>query len=89
VRRAEIFFDPQQHLSHGVPLPVVFAGLSSALAEAADWISADLILCFLRDRGPEEAMATLRAARPVESRTSDRGGTGTRIGAALAGHWAY
>jgi adenosine deaminase len=66
VRRAEIFFDPQQHLSHGVPLPVVFAGLSSALAEgqAAHGISADLIMCFLRDRGPEEAMRTLRAALP-------------------------
>lgn len=66
VRRAEIFFDPQQHLSHGVPLQVVFAGLSSALAEGqtAHEISADLIMCFLRDRGPEEAMATLRAALP-------------------------
>lgn len=64
VRRAEIFFDPQQHLSHGVPLAAVLAGLSSALAEgqAAHGISADLIMCFLRDRGPEEAMATLRAA---------------------------
>jgi adenosine deaminase len=66
VRRAEIFFDPQQHLSHGVSLQVVFAGLSSALAEgqAAHGISADLIMCFLRDRGPEEAMRTLRAALP-------------------------
>lgn len=66
VRRAEIFFDPQQHLSHGVPLQVVFAGLSSALAEgqAAQGISADLIMCFLRDRGPGAAMETLRAALP-------------------------
>jgi adenosine deaminase len=66
VRRAEIFFDPQQHLSLGVPLQAVVAGLSSALAEgqAAHGISADLIMCFLRDRGPEDAMATLRAALP-------------------------
>jgi len=66
VRRAEIFFDPQQHLSNGVPLQAVFAGLSAALAEgrAAHGISADLIMCFLRDRGPEEAMQTLRAALP-------------------------
>ena len=64
VRRAEIFFDPQQHLSNGVPLRAVFAGLSAALAEgqAAHGISAGLIMCFLRDRGPEEAMRTLRAA---------------------------
>jgi adenosine deaminase len=66
VRRAEIFFDPQQHVSRGVPLQVVFAGLSSALADgqAAHGISADLIMCFLRDREPEEAMQTLRAALP-------------------------
>ncbi len=66
VRRAEIFFDPQQHLSNGVPLQAVFAGLSSALVEgqAAHGISADLIMCFLRDRGPQEAMETLRAALP-------------------------
>ena len=64
VRRVEIFFDPQQHMSRGVPLPAVIGGLSSALAEgqAAYGISADLIMCFLRDREPEEAMATLRAA---------------------------
>jgi adenosine deaminase len=64
VRRAEIFFDPQEHISRGVPLPVVIGGLSSALAEgqAAHGISADLIMCFLRDREPDEAMATLRAA---------------------------
>ncbi len=66
VQRAEIFFDPQQHVSCGVALPVVFAGLSSGLAEgrAADGISADLIMCFLRDRGPADAMETLRAALP-------------------------
>jgi adenosine deaminase len=66
VRRAEIFFDPQQHVSLGVPLPAVIAGLSSALADgqAAHGVSADLIMCFLRDRGPEAAMETLRAALP-------------------------
>jgi adenosine deaminase len=82
VRRAEIFFDPQQHLSHGVPLPVVFAGLSSALAEAqaADRISADLIMCFLRDRGPEEAMATLRAALPYRRHFIGVGLDSTEVG---------
>ena len=64
VRRTEIFFDPQQHRSNGVSLAAVFAGLTSALAEAraAHGISAALIMCFLRERGPEDAMATLRAA---------------------------
>lgn len=62
VRHAEIFFDPQAHLSRGVPLEVVFAGLSAAFKDGP--ISAALILCFLRDRGPEEAEQVLRAALP-------------------------
>jgi adenosine deaminase len=66
VRRAEIFFDPQTHLGRGVPLAAVFGGLSAALADGQreHGISADLILCFLRDRGPAEAAETLRAALP-------------------------
>ena len=61
VRRAEIFFDPQTHLRHGVPLEAVFGGLTAALADgvAEHGISADLILCFLRDLGPDAAHDTL------------------------------
>ncbi|MEQ4719083.1 adenosine deaminase [Nonomuraea sp. B19D2] len=62
VRHAEIFFDPQAHLSRGVPLEVVFGGLSAALKDGD--VSAALILCFLRDRGAEEAEQVLRAALP-------------------------
>ena len=82
VRRAEIFFDPQQHLSHGVPLGALFAGLSSALAEARAvyGISADLIMCFLQDRGPEEAIATLRAALPYRQHFIGVGLDSTEIG---------
>jgi adenosine deaminase len=66
VRRAEIFFDPQTHLANGVPLGTVFAGLSAALADGAarHGVSADLILCFLRDLGAAAAEETLRAALP-------------------------
>ena len=66
VRRAEIFFDPQTHLANGIPLDVVFGGLSRALADArvALGISADLILCFLRHLGGQAAMETLDAALP-------------------------
>ena len=83
VRRAEIFFDPQQHLSAGVPLAAVFAGLSSGLAEgeAAHGMSADLIMCFLRERGPDEAMAMLRAALPHR-----RHFIGVGLDSAEAGH---
>jgi adenosine deaminase len=66
VRRAEIFFDPQTHLANGVPLDVVFGGLTAALADGArdHAISADLILCFLRDLGADAAGEVLRAALP-------------------------
>ncbi len=66
VRRAEIFFDPQTHMANGVPLAAVFGGLSAALADGAarDGVSADLILCFLRDLGAGAAEETLAAALP-------------------------
>ena len=65
VRRAEIFCDPQTHLRNGVPLEVMFGGLGAALAEArADGLSADLIVCFLRDLGGEAAEDLLRQALP-------------------------
>ena len=66
VRRAEIFFDPQTHQSNNVPLAAVFGGLTAALADGQrdHGISADLILCFLRDHGPDAAAETLRAALP-------------------------
>ena len=70
VRRAEIFFDPQTHLANGVPLEEVFGGLTAALADGVldHGISADLILCFLRDLGPDAADAMLRASLPFRDR---------------------
>src|SRR6185312_1860171 len=49
------------HLANGVPLEEVFGGLSAALADGArdHGISADLILCFLRDLGADAADAVL------------------------------
>jgi adenosine deaminase len=66
VRRAEIFFDPQTHLGYGVPLEAVLGGLAAALDDAREdhGISADLILCFLRDQGADAARDTLRKALP-------------------------
>lgn len=59
VVHAEIFFDPQSHTRRGVPLSTVILGLSDALEEAPDrfGMTASLIMCFLRDRGPQEACA--------------------------------
>ena len=64
VRHAEIFFDPQAHVSRGVPFEAVVDGIGAALAEAArdQDLSGGLILCFLRDRPVAEAEQTLTRA---------------------------
>jgi adenosine deaminase len=82
VRRAEIFFDPQTHLGHGVPLAAVFGGLTAALADAEreHGVSSALILCFLRDRGPDAAAETLRAALPFRDQFIGVGLDSTEIG---------
>jgi adenosine deaminase len=66
VRHAEVFFDPQTHLTNGVPLEAVIGGLAAAFGRSDEThgVSSALILCFLRDRGPDAAMETLRAALP-------------------------
>jgi adenine deaminase len=82
VRRAEIFFDPQTHLANGVPLEEVFGGLTAALADGArdHGISADLILCFLRDLGPQAADAMLRASLPFRDEFIGVGLDSTEVG---------
>ncbi|MGH1522713.1 adenosine deaminase [Leifsonia sp. L25] len=64
VRHAELFFDPQAHVSRGVPIEAVVDGISAALAEAERdaGMSGGLILCFLRDQPVESADAILSAA---------------------------
>ncbi len=64
VLHAEIFFDPQAHSARGVAFATVIEGLHRALEDGAAklGISAKLILCFLRDRPAEDAMATLEEA---------------------------
>ena len=66
VRHAEVFVDPQAHTGRGVPLEVVMEGLGEAFgrAEATHGLSASIIACFLRDRGPEEAEALLPRLLP-------------------------
>src|SRR6478672_3082591 len=66
VRHAEVFVDPQAHLSRGVPLEAVMEGLGEAFgtAEEKHGLTARVIACFLRDRGPEEAEALLPRLLP-------------------------
>jgi adenosine deaminase len=61
VRHAEIFFDPQAHLSRGVALTDVVDGLVEGCrrGEAETGTTSTLIACFLRDRSGEEALDVL------------------------------
>nr|WP_164397809.1 adenosine deaminase [Streptomyces harenosi] len=83
VRHAEIFFDPQAHLSRGVAMGTVVEGLWRALgrSEERHGVSTRLILCFLRDESAESALHTLRAAEPYLDRI-----TGVGLDSAEVGH---
>jgi adenosine deaminase len=64
VRHVEMFFDPQAHTGRGVPFDTVIRGYRRAVvtARARLDVTAELILCFLRDLSAEFAMATLMEA---------------------------
>jgi adenosine deaminase len=82
VRRAEIFFDPQTHISNGVPLEAVMEGLTAAIrdSERTHGISSDLIMCFLRDWGAEAAAEMLSAIMPFRESIIGVGLDSTEIG---------
>ena len=65
-RHVEVFFDPQSHVPRGVPFADVVGGITRALreGEAEHGLSWRLIMCFLRDRPPAEAMKMLELAMP-------------------------
>lgn len=66
LRHAEVFFDPQAHLSRGVSLDAVVGGLRRGLDTGGEQTgaTASLIACFLRDRPVAEAHATLDLLAP-------------------------
>ncbi|MFQ6397430.1 adenosine deaminase [Nocardia sp. KC 131] len=68
IRHVEMFFDPQAHTGRGVAFATVITGYRSAIMRARRefGISAELILCFLRDHSAEYAMATLLEALPYK-----------------------
>ena len=68
VVHAEMFFDPQAHTSRGVPFEHVIGGYRRAVvrAERELGMSAELIMCFLRDFTAEHAMSTLMEALPYK-----------------------
>lgn len=70
VRHTELFFDPQTHVSRGIDFATVIHGIDRALSEATRQLdmSTGLILCFLRDLSPENAMQTLEQALPYKDK---------------------
>ena len=66
IRHAEIFFDPQAHVSRGVAFADLVGGITAALGEAEReaGITSRLIMCFLRDRDETDALAVLDMAEP-------------------------
>jgi len=69
VRHVEIFFDPQTHLNNGVPFSTFINGMHRAMEDArALGISSLLIMCFLRDLPPDEAMKVLEESLPYKDK---------------------
>ncbi|MDX1467877.1 MAG: adenosine deaminase [Acidimicrobiia bacterium] len=66
VRHAEVFFDPQTHTARGIGFEVFMPGFRAAIADARSslGISTDMILCFLRHLGGDEAETTIAVAEP-------------------------
>jgi adenosine deaminase len=60
VAHAEVFFDPQAHLSRGVKYEVILSGFNAARERARTEldISSELICCFLRHLPVPESIAT-------------------------------
>jgi len=69
VRHVEMFFDPQAHLTRGVPLDTVVDGLVEGCRRGQDGTrtTAALIACFLRDRSGEEALEVLEQLVALEA----------------------
>jgi len=74
VKRAEVFFDPQAHTSRGIKFETVFNGYYRAIQDSLKLgISAELILCFLRDMSAESAMETFEQALPYKDKIAGIG----------------
>lgn len=82
VRHAEIFFDPQAHLSRGVALTDVVDGLVEGCrrGEAETGTTSALIACFLRDRSGEEALGVLEQLVAVKAPIMGIGLDSTEVG---------
>ena len=82
LRHAEIFFDPQGHLSRGISFATVIDGISRAIGHAKRryGISADLIMCFLRHLEEADAERTLDMALAHKDRIIGVGLDSSEVG---------
>jgi adenosine deaminase len=66
VIHTEPFFDPQTHTDRGIPFSTIINGISKALEDGYKQlgISSRLIMCVLRHLSEEEALNTLKEAKP-------------------------
>ena len=82
LRHAEIFFDPQGHLSRGVSFATVIDGISRAIGDARrrHGIRADLIMCFLRHLEEADAERTLDLALTHKDRIIGVGLDSSEVG---------
>jgi adenosine deaminase len=82
VVRAEVFFDPQEHIARGIPLSEVVAGLSRAADDsaAAGGPEVALIACAVRHRGPEAALEMVQSLEPHRDAVVGVGLDSTEIG---------
>lgn len=81
VGHIECFFDPQAHLSRGVPLAYVMDGLVHAARKARErGVSVSFILCFLRHLTEREAFRMLEDAVPYRAEFIGVGLDSTELG---------
>ncbi|MGM0549370.1 MAG: adenosine deaminase [Bacillota bacterium] len=67
VKYAEVFFDPQAHTTRGVAFAEVIEGYYKATKDAKKLgITANLIMCFLRDMSAESALEHYQMAKPYQ-----------------------
>lgn len=66
---AEVFFDPQAHMTRGIPFGTFIEGFHRAQqdAESSLGLRTQLILCFLRDMTAESALDTLEQSLPYKN----------------------
>lgn len=75
VQHVEPFFDPQAHMARGIPFGIFIAGILLALEDAEQQlgITSRLIMCFLRDQPPEDALRVLQTAHLYRDRIAGVG----------------